>query len=1279
MLLNIYNYSYANNITVNNWFSSQIIFNKTFNTNWQKEWNINSTRKWWFENIKVINNNTLKVFYPKWTYKPSVKPRWWAGFIKKFNKWYKELELSYNIKFDKNFDFVKWWKLPWLCWWTCPTWWESRDNWFSTRFMWRRNWDLEIYAYLPNWDKYWTSLWRWNFRFEKNKFYNIKQEITLNDLWKSNWIIKYFVDNKLYFQKNWLIIIKKSNLKIDWILFSTFFWWWDKSWASTVNTYTYFNDFKVTTTNNNITNTINKNLILISPYVDSTLYPITKLSEIYKKTNLKNYTLWFITSNKWKCEANWGWYYNIDKWPSSWSNWKEEFLYNEIKYIKNKWWNLTISFWWQAWKPLFSVCNNVDSLTKEYIKVIEKLQIYNIDFDIEWNSINDSKKIDNLIYAIKNIKNKYPKLKLRFTLPVMPKWLSDTVLKNIIDKLKQNWLNNVVINIMTMDYGNQYNKDMADYAIQAVENTNKQLKNIFWNNSNYYNKIWITPMIWLNDIKNEIFTLNDAIKIKNFSKNKNIALLSYWSINRDHKCDKNTTDNKCSSKNVQNNDYDFLKNFSINNNSTNYTPKITNNTTQFSFTWTLTSIIDWDTIKVYTWTNINNPFKIRLLWFDTPEKYLFNIKDYKYYWCWITASNFAEKKLKIWKIYNFFSDNLAKKEDKYWRKLRFLQLSTWSLTSSWTYWYQILKQWLANYYKYENHSFTWIYQKIDNENKLLQKWMYNSFCKAQNNYIKTNWKRKWWEINKIIEQVLKSKHNFHYQLQKANFDKLKTLKDTIIFLEIDDINLTPEQVNELKNNWNILIWYVSIWEAETWRDYWNKNWINSNWNLTSKAPSWLWKKNPNWNSYKVKFWENWWKNIVFKRIDKIKNAWYDGILMDVVDVYDYWQNQVPNDKKVTDADDKMVQFIKEIREHLWNYLAIIPNQWFELVEKPWYLNLINWFLTESVFSSNNKERKEEDKNWQTQYLDQVTWAWKIVMDIDYIPSSKNDLVCKYYDYVKNKWYLWADYKLALDSFDKITCKNTNLKPDIPSCKKENWTCTSSCWWTWQKIWTCQWWLVENWSCGWSCGWGGWWWSHIYKRVIQLKKKNKSNNNSIKHKILFSKILLNNLKYKLIGYFKTKWLLKDSIISIINNKINYFYWKEYNTTNKLLLKNDIYNILKYYWNIKTKNTNNIDINTKTIKLNKTKSIIENLNFYDIWKFNKLKTNKYYFLLKKYFYIKKKIILNKQNYQNLKTYNFLRFFISYSKTFLNDFDTNNIKHIKTYINEFKKVIIYLHKIK
>jgi len=664
--------------------------------------------------------------------------------------------------------------------------------------------------------------------------------------------------------------------------------------------------------------------------------------------------------------------------------------------------------------------------------------------------------------------------------------------------------------------------------------------------------------------------------------------------------------------------------------------------TTFDFNGNITKITDWDTIYVSTWwTN----FKVRILWIDTPESYLFWwIKKYKFYWCWISASNYAKKNLKIWKNYNFYKDNLAKNIDKYWRKLRFLKIGTWILTDSKTYWYNILKQWLANFYKYENQTFSWVYKKIDDENKILWKWMYNIFCKTQDQYIKQNWKRNWWgEINTIIDETLKSKTNFHYQLQKANFNDLKNLTWTVIFLSPEDINLTTEQVNELKNNWNILIAYLSIWEAETYQNYWDSSWIDSNWKLTNKAPNWLWEKNPNWDSYKVKYWLTWWQNIIFNQIKNIKNKWYDWILLDTVDTYWYWSWY----KWVSDADKKMINFIWKIRNYLWDYLAIIPNWWLPLVKKTWYLDLINGQLTESLFSYKNKERTQNDKDWQLQYLNKVKQAWKQVFDIDYIKDN-NDLVCKYYDFIKGKEFLGDVYPLWLDSFQKIRCKKeTNLKLatqwtwklntrninkkiyhwwttfKAPTCKNTQLICKQV--WINFRLYEKDWVICQNWNL----------WKKCNDKDIEIVINNNLTKNSYYIKIWTLKILqIQNSKYNKL--FKKIWKYiisknfslenKQKLINIINKIEKLLNIYSLNKTIKEKLINKVKLFSNTYNKILNTKTNN---NIKKYSYNYYDNLIKNKNIqYQI----KLK---FYLkkLLYKYNFSKKKLIILKEKIENI----------------------------------------------
>jgi len=373
------------------------------------------------------------------------------------------------------------------------------------------------------------------------------------------------------------------------------------------------------TWNTTTPSTLNYNF---APYVDTTLYPFPLLWDIAKQTNQYDYTLAFIISKNWKCEASWGGYYNIEKWPSAWINWKEKFLYDELSYLKSKNWKLFISFGGAAGIPLFKACSNKNDLVTQYKKVIDKIWTKYLDFDVEWAVLADKNAVNNLIYALKNLQSNYNNnLEIWFTLPVIPEWLTQDDLY-LVNKAKSGWLKFAGVNLMTMDYGSSYNKDMWDYAIQAVENTKKQIWNI---------AIWITPMIGLNDITTENFTLEDTKQVYNYTKqNQNVKRVSYWSLNRDHFCSKTSVDLKCSSKNNQTKDWEYLytfrwfsqNNWNLNNKTSTKT-NIKNNRNSQKNSWNISNKYQKEILKYINKTNQTTNYNYNL-WEEKIKKLTFN-------------------------------------------------------------------------------------------------------------------------------------------------------------------------------------------------------------------------------------------------------------------------------------------------------------------------------------------------------------------------------------------------------------------------------------------------------------------------------------------------------------------------------------------------------------------------------------------------------------------------------------------------------------------------------
>ncbi|WP_211879645.1 hypothetical protein [Pseudarthrobacter albicanus] len=68
-----------------------------------------------------------------------------------------------------------------------------------------------------------------------------------------------------------------------------------------------------------------------------------------------------------------------------------------------------------------------------------------------------------------------------------------------------------------------------------------------------WNKIGLTPMVGTNDVKGQVFTLEDAEGLSSFALERGIGRMSMWSLNRDTGCNpsiegqlRNGVSNNCS-------------------------------------------------------------------------------------------------------------------------------------------------------------------------------------------------------------------------------------------------------------------------------------------------------------------------------------------------------------------------------------------------------------------------------------------------------------------------------------------------------------------------------------------------------------------------------------------------------------------------------------------------------------------------------------------------------------------------------------------------------------
>lgn len=288
---------------------------------------------------------------------------------------------------------------------------------------------------------------------------------------------------------------------------------------------------------------------VFAPYTDILQWPIIDLLSIVNKTGQKFYTLAFIVA-----DTN-----NLPSWggivPLS-----DQYFLDTILSLRLLGGDVIISFGGANGQELAQVINNPISLAQAYQSVIDMYQLKWIDFDIEGAAVNDKISIDIRNKALSIIRANNPGIIISYTLPVLPTGLTlDGT--NLLANIKTNNLQVDVINAMSMDFGSSVAPNagtlMGKYVINSATNTYAQVQSV-----GLTSKIGITPMIGVNDVSEEIFTLASANQVLTFANvTPYIRELSFWSVNRDNSSEGVLKWASSASSGIKQNPFDFTNIF----------------------------------------------------------------------------------------------------------------------------------------------------------------------------------------------------------------------------------------------------------------------------------------------------------------------------------------------------------------------------------------------------------------------------------------------------------------------------------------------------------------------------------------------------------------------------------------------------------------------------------------------------------------------------------------------------------------------------------------------
>ncbi len=121
----------------------------------------------------------------------------------------------------------------------------------------------------------------------------------------------------------------------------------------------------------------------------------------------------------------------------------------------------------------------------------------------------------------------------------------------------------------------------------------------------------------------------------------------------------------------------------------------------------------------------------------------------------------------------------------------------------------------------------------------------------------------------------------------TNYDLL------ICDLFFDEVPFSSDEIAQLRRKANggrrLVIAYMSIGEAEDYRYYWQSSW-------GKYPPKWLEAENPDWEgNYKVRYWEGEWQHIIlYSYLERIQKANFDGVYLDIIDAFEYFEEKVSN-------------------------------------------------------------------------------------------------------------------------------------------------------------------------------------------------------------------------------------------------------------------------------------------------------------------------------------------------------------------------------------------------
>ncbi len=228
--------------------------------------------------------------------------------------------------------------------------------------------------------------------------------------------------------------------------------------------------------------------------------------------------------------------------------------------------------------------------------------------------------------------------------------------------------------------------------------------------------------------------------------------------------------------------------------------------------------------------------------------------------------------------------------------------------------------------------------------------------------------------------------DFLYQLQRARPERIGETAFDLVVVSFSATGNSTQVIPALKHSpggEKIVLCYMSIGQAERYRFYWQREW-------SENPPAWLAEPDPVWaGDFWVRYWDPDWQRIIFGTpesfLDRIIEMGFDGVYLDRVDAYWYFQEQ-GRESAAQEMVDFVMAMAKYAREKHPGF-GVFPQNAEELgVSFPEYLETVTGIGVEDLYYGYPRDHEPSPADWTAQreaILDQWVAAGKLVLTIDY--------------------------------------------------------------------------------------------------------------------------------------------------------------------------------------------------------------------------------------------------------------------------------------------------------